>query len=87
MFLLVSAGFDAYAEDPITQMSLELDDFASFGKWLRQAAIPAGALLEGGYSDALPKLIDAFLGAWRPLPREKHLARLIATAISSPFGP
>ena len=62
--LLVSAGFDAYAEDPITQMSLELDDFASFGKWLRQAAIPAGAILEGGYSDALPKLIDAFLGAW-----------------------
>ena len=62
--LLVSAGFDAYAGDPITQMSLEVDDFALFGQWLRESGIPAGAILEGGYSDELPQLIDAFLSAW-----------------------
>jgi len=62
--LLVSAGFDAYKNDPITQMTLELDDFATFGKWLTQIKIPTAAILEGGYSDELPILIDAFLSAW-----------------------
>ena len=63
--LLVSAGFDAYAGDPITEMTLEPEDFATFGKWLRETDIPSGAILEGGYSDELPRLIDAFLSAWR----------------------
>jgi len=62
--LLVSAGFDAYARDPITEMSLEIEDFATFGQWLRETNIPAGAILEGGYSDELPVLIDTFLNAW-----------------------
>ena len=62
--ILVSAGFDAYARDPLVQMTLELEDFASFGKWLRNLDVPAGAILEGGYSDDLPELIDAFLTAW-----------------------
>jgi acetoin utilization deacetylase AcuC-like enzyme len=63
--LLVSAGFDGYVGDPLTQMTLETDDFAKFGKWLREIDIPAAAILEGGYSDDLPELIDAFLGAWK----------------------
>jgi acetoin utilization deacetylase AcuC-like enzyme len=62
--LLVSAGFDAYSGDPITEMTLEPEDFARFGKWLRETSIPAGAILEGGYSDELPGLIDAFLTGW-----------------------
>jgi acetoin utilization deacetylase AcuC-like enzyme len=62
--LLVSAGFDAYARDPITEMTLEPEDFATFGQWLHDTSVPAGAILEGGYSDDLPELIDAFLGAW-----------------------
>ena len=62
--LLVSAGFDAYSGDPITQMSLELEDFALFGQWLRDAAVPAGAILEGGYSEELPQLIEVFLTNW-----------------------
>ena len=62
--LLVSAGFDAYADDPITQMTLEPADFATFGQWVREMNIPAGAILEGGYSDELPELIDAFLTSW-----------------------
>jgi acetoin utilization deacetylase AcuC-like enzyme len=62
--LLVSAGFDAYAGDPITEMTLEPEDFATFGGWLRETNIPAGAILEGGYSDELPQLVDAFLSGW-----------------------
>ncbi len=62
--VLVSAGFDAYARDPITEMSLEAGDFAELGRWLRQAGRPAAAILEGGYSPDLPVLIDAFLSAW-----------------------
>ena len=62
--LLVSAGFDAFVGDPITQMTLELDDFGTFGQWLRDTEIPAGAILEGGYSNDLPDLIDVFLSAW-----------------------
>jgi acetoin utilization deacetylase AcuC-like enzyme len=62
--LLVSAGFDAYAGDPITEMTLEPEDFATFGGWLGETNIPAGAILEGGYSDELPELVDAFLSKW-----------------------
>ncbi|MBL9201722.1 MAG: histone deacetylase [Opitutaceae bacterium] len=66
--ILVSAGFDAYARDPITSMTLEAEDFATLGQWLAETrarqAIPAAALLEGGYHDDLPLLIDAFLVAW-----------------------
>lgn len=62
--LLVSAGFDAYREDPITEMTLERDDFATFGMWLRETNIPAATILEGGYSEELPELIDAFLSSW-----------------------
>ena len=62
--LLVSAGFDAYAGDPITEMTLEPEDFATFGRWLHETGVPAAAILEGGYSDELPELIDAFLTGW-----------------------
>ena len=62
--LLVSAGFDAFAGDPITEMSLAAEDFGTFGKWLAEIDIPTGAILEGGYSDDLPELIDVFLTAW-----------------------
>jgi acetoin utilization deacetylase AcuC-like enzyme len=62
--LLVSAGFDAYARDPLTEMTLEAEDFGMLGDWLRQTGLPAAAILEGGYSPDLPILIDAFLSAW-----------------------
>src|SRR6266516_2189692 len=62
--LLVSAGFDAYARDPLLQLSLEREDFAKFGEWLRNIGVPIAVVLEGGYSDDLPELIDAFLTAW-----------------------
>lgn len=62
--LLVSAGFDAYVRDPLVQMTLECEDFATFGDFLRKIDTPTAVILEGGYSDDLPELIDAFLTAW-----------------------
>lgn len=72
--LLVSAGFDAFVNDPITKMTLELEDFATFGKWLNEIDVPAAAILEGGYSDRLPELTDAFLSAWQSSSRSWRLA-------------
>lgn len=62
--VLVSAGFDAYVHDPITDMTLETEDFATLGSWLKAGGLPAAAVLEGGYSSDLPQLTDAFLSAW-----------------------
>ena len=67
--ILVSAGFDAYVGDPITEMTLERADFVELGRWLHEARLPAAAILEGGYSADLPLLIDDFLSAWeKPTP-------------------
>jgi acetoin utilization deacetylase AcuC-like enzyme len=63
--LLVSAGFDAYARDPLLQMTLEREDFATFGEGLSKIDIPVAVALEGGYSGELPELIDAFLTDWQ----------------------
>jgi acetoin utilization deacetylase AcuC-like enzyme len=68
--LLISAGFDAYVNDPITQMSLEQEDFATLGRWLADLKIPTSAILEGGYSDDLPELIDVFLSGWESFGRD-----------------
>ena len=62
--VLVSAGFDAYARDPITEMTLEREDFATLGRWLRESGLRAAAVLEGGYSPDLPKLVGSFLDGW-----------------------
>jgi acetoin utilization deacetylase AcuC-like enzyme len=62
--VLVSAGFDAYAGDPITDLRLMPTDFAQLGAWLRESGLPTAAILEGGYSRDLPLLVEAFLESW-----------------------
>ena len=57
----VSAGFDAYARDPLAQETLEAEDFHWLGETIRKLGVPAFSLLEGGYSSALPELILAYL--------------------------
>src|SRR5262249_45356989 len=42
--LLVSAGFDAYTLDPLLQLTLERDDFATFGEWLGDLQIPVAVV-------------------------------------------
>ena len=68
--LLVSAGFDAYARDPLLRLTLEREDFATFGEWLCKIDTPIAVALEGGYSNELPELIDAFLTAWQLWPTD-----------------
>jgi acetoin utilization deacetylase AcuC-like enzyme len=63
--LLVSAGFDAYARDPLLQLTLEREDFATLGEWLGDIDTPIAVVLEGGYGKDLPELIDQFLTAWQ----------------------
>jgi acetoin utilization deacetylase AcuC-like enzyme len=63
--ILVSAGFDAYVDDPITEMMLGVEDFGTLGKWLRDTGIRSAAVLEGGYSEDLPALVGAFLESWQ----------------------
>lgn len=57
----VSAGFDAYARDPLANGTLEKDDFRSIGADLRKLSIPTFSILEGGYSVDLPELILHYL--------------------------
>lgn len=57
----VSAGFDAYARDPLAQETLEAEDFYWLGQSLGKLGVPVFSLLEGGYSDDLPELIFAYL--------------------------
>ena len=67
--ILVSAGFDAHADDPLAQMALGDEDFAWAGRCLRAAALRhcQGKLvstLEGGYDlPALARSASAYLGA------------------------
>jgi acetoin utilization deacetylase AcuC-like enzyme len=57
----VSAGFDAYAHDPLAQGSLEAEDFYWLGRCIRNLGVPTFSLLEGGYSTDLPELILTYL--------------------------
>jgi acetoin utilization deacetylase AcuC-like enzyme len=57
----VSAGFDAYARDPLAQETLEAEDFYWLGQSLRGLETPVFSVLEGGYSHDLPELILAYL--------------------------
>src|SRR6266545_4649743 len=57
----VSAGFDAYARDPLAQETLEAEDYHWLGESLRQLSVPVFSVLEGGYSGDLPELFLAYL--------------------------
>jgi acetoin utilization deacetylase AcuC-like enzyme len=59
--IAVSAGFDAYARDPLADGTLEAEDFHWLGNSFRQLGIPMFSLLEGGYSKDLPELILSYL--------------------------
>jgi len=57
----VSAGFDAYARDPLAQETLEAEDFYWLGQEIRALNIPTYSVLEGGYSRHLPELVFSYL--------------------------
>jgi acetoin utilization deacetylase AcuC-like enzyme len=60
--VLVSAGFDAHFDDPLSDMAVTEDGFRDLSR--RSAALGprVGAVLEGGYNlDTLPRLVGAAL--------------------------
>ena len=59
--VIVSAGFDAYAGDPLCNQKLSAEDFRWFGKTLGGLDVPVASAMEGGYSDDLPDLVFAYL--------------------------
>lgn len=59
--VIVSAGFDAYAGDPLCNQKLSAEDFRWFGKTLANLGFPVASAMEGGYSDDLPDLVIAYL--------------------------
>ena len=59
--IAVSAGFDAYARDPLGGGVLEVEDFHWLGQSLHALGVPVFSVLEGGYSRDLPELIFAYL--------------------------
>lgn len=59
--IAVSAGFDTYKKDPIGGLALEIGTYKKIGARVRLLNVPLFAVLEGGYSEELPKLIASFL--------------------------
>jgi acetoin utilization deacetylase AcuC-like enzyme len=60
--VLVSAGFDAHADDPLADMNVTADGFREMAHRCRDGAPRVAAVLEGGYRlDTLPSLVDAAL--------------------------
>ncbi len=62
--IAVSAGFDAYRHDPITDMNLDVETFHAIGKKLAAQDRATFAVLEGGYADNLGQLVTAFVDGW-----------------------
>ena len=65
--VLISAGFDAHAEDPIGSLGLQTDDFESLTSLVQQVANTHAngrlvSLLEGGYNvDRLADCVNLHL--------------------------
>ncbi|MBI5595228.1 MAG: histone deacetylase [Elusimicrobia bacterium] len=59
--LAVSAGFDTFADDPIAQLKLDRRSYRRIGRLCAQTGLPRFAVLEGGYAQELPVLVEEFL--------------------------
>jgi acetoin utilization deacetylase AcuC-like enzyme len=58
--LLVSAGFDAHADDPLAYLELSTEVFAELARRASMLAPRVAAILEGGYNLAtLPDLVES----------------------------
>ena len=60
--VLVSAGFDAHAEDPLADMRVSADGFRELARRTAALGPRVAAVLEGGYNlRTLPELVEAAL--------------------------
>ena len=64
--LLVSAGFDAHADDPLAELELSTGVFAELASRAASLAPRVAAVLEGGYNlETLPALVESALAGFR----------------------
>ena len=59
--LAVSAGFDTYKNDPITDMALEIETYRDIARRIAALRLPAFMVLEGGYAEQLAECVAAFV--------------------------
>lgn len=60
--MLVSAGFDAHADDPLAHMEVSTEGFRELSRRCAALAPRTAVVLEGGYNlDTLPGLVEAAL--------------------------
>ena len=78
-WVLVSCGFDAHRDDPLSNLQLSSGDFAELARIVREFAPRPGRLalfLEGGYdATALASSVEATLGALLGRPAPAHAER------------
>jgi acetoin utilization deacetylase AcuC-like enzyme len=62
-YLVVSAGMDIYADDPLGTIKVTTDGIAEIGERIAALDLPSVIIMEGGYAnEALGRNILAFLG-------------------------
>jgi acetoin utilization deacetylase AcuC-like enzyme len=62
-YLVVSAGMDIYADDPLGKIKVTTDGIIQIGKRISGTGLPTVVVMEGGYSnEALGRNITGFLG-------------------------
>lgn len=59
--IAISAGFDTYKDDPLTNLNLTKESYRKIAEIIRSLKLPLFAVLEGGYSPDLPECIYNFL--------------------------
>lgn len=65
-YLVVSAGMDIYADDPLGTIKVTTDGIAEIGKRVAALEFPTVIVMEGGYNnDALGRNLVGFLSAFR----------------------
>jgi acetoin utilization deacetylase AcuC-like enzyme len=90
--VLVSAGFDAHAQDPLAQCRLQTESFAKMARVVRdmgeRAGAPLGLVLEGGYNprvlgECVRATLEALTGSERaePVALEPALTRPAAALL------
>jgi acetoin utilization deacetylase AcuC-like enzyme len=87
--ILVSAGFDAHADDPLADCRVSDAGYAAMAAWVRSLAAevgaPAGLVLEGGYdlralSRSLCDVLDVFTSDSAPPPPDVDVHPLAVEA-------
>ncbi len=62
--LAVSAGFDTYKNDPVTDMALEIETYRDIARRIAALRLPSFMVLEGGYAEQLAECVAAFVDGW-----------------------